>query len=114
MKNIRIPQNIRDGVKLSALALVAGSAFILTGCGPQIWWQERHTPTTDAERKAVAEQEEKILAATPTTLAGHDQDWDDAIKAAHDAACKTQCRVTLWEMADYNATGKWRYADANK
>lgn len=98
-------------MKLSVLLL---PLLLLTGCGPDIWYQERNTPTTDAERRAVAEQAEKILAATPRSLSGHDQDWDDAIRQAHDSACRTQCRTTIWEMDGYHATGRWYYAAEHK
>lgn len=91
-------------------------ALILTGCEPRYGWQERFQPTTDAERRAVAEHAERILAATPRELSGHDQDWDDAIAMAHSQACRAICRPTFWEWKDtpggsWQFTGRWRYAE---
>ena len=99
--------------QLIYVALIAAA-----GCGePQSRWYERHEPTTDAEREAVARHVEAMLSATPKVLSGHDQDWDDAIVAAHREAKETLCRPTLWERR-YNSrfddvgemTGRWRYA----
>ena len=91
---------------------------LLTGCARSPVWVERHIPTTDAERTAVAAMIEKVLAATPLTLSGRDQDWDDAIAEARRTAEETICRPTYWERApaapyDQNwvYTGKWRYGD---
>jgi hypothetical protein len=90
---------------------------LLAGCSPsEPYWIERHVPTTLAERQSVAEMTTKILAATPTSLAGHDQDWDDAIEMAQETAAKTLCEPTYWERAQRDAggywdyTGRWRYA----
>ncbi len=105
----------------STLAL--GLALLLSGCGrngiePAHQWHERFVPTTDAERAAVAAMTEKIMSATPRSLSGHDQDWDDAIKAANDAALTSCCRPTMWEYANpecieygMRPTGHWRYSD---
>jgi hypothetical protein len=94
--------------KLAALFVI-----FLAGCeDDKMYWSERHEPTTDVERQAVAEQVQKIMAATPRTLSGSDQDWDDAIDAATRSAKATCCRTTLWEHVGFgNWTGKWRYAD---
>jgi hypothetical protein len=90
--------------------------LLLWGCGAyDPIWSLRHVPTTDIERERVAEEAQRILSATPQSLAGHDQDWDDAIEAAQNAATKTWCRATLWEYAStfgtWRETGRWRYAD---
>jgi hypothetical protein len=96
-----------------ALAIVLPA---LSGCCKPVW-VERRIPTTDAERKAVAEQVEHILAATPRTLSGHDQDWDDAIRAAQSSAEDTHVRLTYWERVPYGwppnweYSGRWRYAE---
>jgi hypothetical protein len=42
-------------------------------------------------------------------IAGHDQDWDDTIRAAHDEARRLLCRPTLWWRAGGEFTGQWRY-----
>lgn len=92
----------------SALLAVALAAM-LTGCSPV--YHERYIPTTPEERKAVAAEVEHILAATPRTLSGHDQDWDDAIAAAQRAAAQTHVRPTFWEWNCWTQsyTGKWFY-----
>jgi hypothetical protein len=92
------------------------SVLFLTGCADHApcWVVRRGVPTTEAERKAITEHVEKILAATPRALSGHDQDWDDAIKEAHKQARETLCRVTMWEIVYdgvWRDTGRWRYAD---
>lgn len=89
-------------------------AMLLSGCGRS--WVQRKEPTTAEERSAVSEQVAKIMAATPKALAGHDQDWDDAIEAAHRVACIELCRPTFWEwdIAKQQFTGKWRYAEEVK
>lgn len=99
--------------KQAIIGLLA--SVIMCGCGvyePQ--WVLRHEPTTDAERKAVAEHVERILAATPKTLSGNDQDWDDAIRAAHANAKETLCRPTLWEWVPREFTGRWKYVEETK
>lgn len=85
---------------------------MLTGCEPR--WIERYEPTTQAERVAVLAHAEKILAATPHTLSGHDQDWDDAITEAHRQARRVVCVPTYWEIVETNATGRYRYAQEVK
>lgn len=98
--------------KLLCLAIL----IFCSGCAPS--WILKYEPTTDAERKAVAAHVEGILSATPRTLSGHDQDWDDAIMAANRAACQALCRPTLWEyQGDMNGgqyTGRWKYAEELK
>lgn len=91
--------------------MIVTAGFLASGCYPRAYWRESYEPMTDAERKAVAEHAEKILAATPRTLAGDDQDWDDAISEAHNQARRTVCRPVLREYRDYEPTGRWRYAD---
>lgn len=89
-------------------------AMAFAGCSdkPFSQWVVRYEPTTDSERKAVAEQVAKILASTPRSLSGHDQDWDDAIAAATKSAKETLCRPTSWEHLGYgNYSGRWRYVD---
>ena len=105
---------MKTSLRLSGLLMLA---LLFTGCAPRYGWQERIQPTTDAERKAVAEHAERILAATPRELSGHDQDWDDAIAMAHDQARKILCRPTYWEWKEtrfggaFEFTGRWRYAE---
>ena len=54
---------------------------VLSGCGNQ-WFAEQR-PETAEERKAVSDHEAQILSHIPSTLSGHDQDWDDVITTAH-------------------------------
>lgn len=100
--------------------LLIASLLVFSGCAKTLW-VERCVPTTEAERKAITEHVEKILAATPRTLSGHDQDWDDAISEAHRQARQTVCPLTYWEYkangfpeggGEY--TGRWRVAQATK
>lgn len=99
-----------------AVAFALLSMAVLAGCSRSPVWVERHVPTSDAEREAVAAMVEKVLAATPATLSGHDQDWDDAIAEAKRTAQETRCRPTYWERApvapyseNWDYTGRWRY-----
>lgn len=101
--------------RLFLLLLVAA----ITGCGPpnEPVWVERCVPTTDQERKLIAEHAEKILSPPPANVQG-DPDWDDVVYAAHDEARKLYCRPTLWERwngggwdANWRDTGRWKYVD---
>ena len=97
------------------ICVIFALCFVWCGCTEQVYWSVRNEPTTEAERVAVAEQVKKIMAATPRTMSGHDQDWDDAIAAATRSAKETLCRPTLWEHLSYQRwTGKWRYLDDGK
>jgi hypothetical protein len=88
-------------------------ALLLTSCDePKTYWSIRYEPTTDAERQAVAEQVRQIMAATPSTLSGFEQDWDKAIEAATKSAKETLCRPTLWEHPGFgNWTGRWKHLE---
>jgi hypothetical protein len=88
--------------------------FLMVSCTS---WQERYIPTTDKERIAVAELQQRILeqASSVTSLAGHDQDWDDVISSAYHVSVVTICRPTYWEYRAFGNsgyTGRWRYADS--
>ncbi len=103
---------------MKTIQIIVAIAVIvtLTSCDDSKtqYWAERQVPTTDEERRAVAEQVAKILAATPRTLSGDDQDWDDAIEAATKSARESLCRPTLWEHKGYGLwTGKWKYIEEN-
>jgi hypothetical protein len=87
---------------LAALLCVA-----ILACKPDPYWRLRTVPTTEAERVKVAELETQILRSTPATLAGHDQDWDDAILAAHQTAVETVCAPTLWEYQPGHGRQEW-------
>lgn len=98
------------------MAMVA----LLTGCGSTSWI-EQATPTTDAERTAVAQHVEAVLK-TPWVMSGDDQDWEDVVNATYAQARLSLCRKTFWEyrvagMFSSEAsgyTGQYRYADEAK
>lgn len=95
---------------------------LLCGCGGHYEWIEHRQPMTDEERCATAAHELAIIAHTPTTLSGNDQDWDDAIKAAHDVAQKTWCKPRLFEWyacgvidpRSSGYTGRWKEVEQVK
>ena len=95
---------------MKRLLLIAG-LMAVCGCGKQTYWDMKHVPTTDSERAKVAEETERILAATPRNLSGHDQDWDDAIQEAKETAMETWCKPTLWKRFDYTYTGQYIVID---
>jgi hypothetical protein len=88
--------------------------LLCSGCGRQ--WVEHREPMNDDERTKIAAYVEKVMESTPKSLAGHDQDWDDAIKAAHYTATQIYCRPTFWEWDGWsqNYTGRWRYMEEPK
>jgi len=91
----------------SKILLFLFVVFILAACSVE---HMLYVPTTPEERAQVAVMEAQLLRNIPGVLSGHDQDWDDAIRAAHDIACKTICEPTLWEYNGFKGhyTGKWR------
>lgn len=107
-----------EAAAAAKMLIMLGIICLLSGCARKPIWNERHIPTTDTERAAVQQMVENILSATPSTLAGRDQDWDDAISEAHRSATESICRPTYWERlpiapfaAEYEFTGRWRYAE---
>lgn len=79
----------------------------------QKYWHVRYEPTTPEEQMAVAEQVKAIMAATPTTLSGDTQNWQQAIEAATKSAKESLCKPTLWESYVFGRwTGKWKHLDA--
>ena len=92
-------------MKKCLIIVVACMALASCSC-----WQERWLPETPEERKAVAELEAKLIGQVPGTISGHDQDWDDVIVRAHQVACKTVCRMRLYEMNGFTGeyTGRVR------
>lgn len=103
-------------IKLLAACVLGG--LLLTGCKPSTRWCEMRECVTTDERVAVSDLESRLLNRVPLVLAGHDQDWDDAIKAAHKAAMETCVPLRLFErsypgtfMEDWSDgtwTGRWR------
>lgn len=96
---------------LVAAAFVAPLAWMVYDTETAVTWSIYRVPTTDKERTAVAEMVQRIMSATPRTLSGHDQDWDDAIKAATKSATETLCRPTMWESRGGVRTGRWKYVE---
>lgn len=94
--------------------MVLVGVLLCAGCKDSYLWREGREPMTEAEHKAVAEMTERILAATPRSLSGHDQDWDDAIVAAQRAARESVCKLRLFEYLEspgrptYERTGRWK------
>lgn len=98
-----------DVVSWMAMAVMAvGLLWLLWGIANAQTWRIHHEPMTAEERAAVAAMTERILSATPRQLAGHDQDWDDAVRAAHRAACETHCAPRLFEYRGPRRTGQWK------
>lgn len=103
-------------------AVLLISFLLLAGCGRPARWEERIIPVTDQDRSNVAAEVKQILSATPQSLAGHDQDWDDAIEAAYRVSVHIWCRPTKWEVAPastswhsrYDYTGRWKYIDSKE
>jgi hypothetical protein len=93
---------------VSWLAMTAMAVCLLWGIAYAQTWRIHHEPLTAEERAAVAAMTERILSATPRQLAGHDQDWDDAVRAAHRAACETHCAPRLFEYRGQRRTGHWK------
>lgn len=83
-------------MKLVILLVLAAA---LCGCSDTVIWRERQIPVTAEEREAIATLEKEILANASQLKAvgGDDQDWEDVIIEAHNAATKTACPVRLWE-----------------
>jgi len=81
-------------------------SFLLIGCESK-WWP-RNLPETDAERKCVEKVQNELIGKTPRSIAGHDQDWDDAIKAAHEVANQTCCKTRLYECESGSWTGRFK------
>lgn len=79
-------------ITITAIILLCS---VLSGCSSQ-WFAEQRPETTE-EREAVAKHELEILSHIPSTLSGHDQDWDDAMATAHKIAVQTHCKHRLYE-----------------
>jgi len=94
----------RTAIFVGSMALLS---FLLIGCESN--WYIRNLPETDSERKCVERVQLKLISNTPKSLAGHDQDWDDAINAAHRVAVDTCCKPRLYEFASGGImTGKFK------
>jgi formate dehydrogenase assembly factor FdhD len=80
--------------------------LFLAGCGT--YNVTEHIPQTQEERDCVIKVEQELMSRVPKTLSGHDQDWDDAIKAAHNAALNTCVQPVLVEYKSFGnePTGK--------
>jgi len=94
------------------------SIFISCSGETEYWWQmdTSYDVMTPDEQINVLHAQNDILKATPSTLSGHDQDWDDAIMAAHLVACETMVRRKELEFKrkkgfaePYEKSGRWRF-----
>lgn len=104
-------------VLLIVLAIFGPIAFMAHyGKGDTQWVVEKR-PETPEEREAVAREEKSILAHAPHSLSGHDQDWDDAIRAVHYMEVSTACKSRLYEKINRGGNN-WVYTgrvkDLNK
>ena len=76
-------------------------------------------PLSLEQQRLIADHVQKILAATPRSLAGDDQDWDDAIEQAHREARSLYSPLVQFEYhrdggfflttGSFTQTGRWRY-----
>ena len=97
--------------------------LLFVGCmDKRICWISQTKPVTEQERKAVADEEAKILASVLGTRAlslnGHDQEYYKLVSAAHDSAIESCCVPRLFEyeipagfLMDYGCghyTGNWK------
>lgn len=89
--------------------IAIASLIALSSCSERTE-RERFIPTTEAERKAVAEHVEKVIQL-PKSLSGDDQDLEDVINAAYEQAHKTLCRPSYWETNEGRYSGHWHYGD---
>ena len=79
------------------------------GCADE--WVPQKKVETPEERKCVISHETEILSHCPKSLNGHDQDWDDAIEAAHKIAIDACCQTRTYEFKkgfDGGYTGRMR------
>ncbi len=72
--------------RLVGIVLVA----LLSGCS-ETRWIDTCEVTSIEQRQEIAKHVQAILRATPATLSGNDQDWDDAIRQAHSSATQLYC-----------------------
>ena len=92
----------------AAIVVLAG----LCGCTQ---WVADYRPETPEEQQAVADLTLKLVGEVPQTLSGHDQDWDDVIKAAHAVATKTACKRRYYELHWWDGyTGRMSVNPAEK
>lgn len=83
--------------------------LVLCGCKEQPnAWVVRHVPTTQEERKVVAEMVVKLCEVSNPKS---DEEPEDMIAQAETTACRVLCRPTMWEWGEYRETGKWRYVE---
>lgn len=105
-------------MKTSVITLLLAAVLLFAGCSNKIRWIEERELVNDSARQAAAQHAEKILGATPTTLSGHDQDWDDAIAEAEKQARNLFARRMLrewevrWDGFPVRPTGRVQYLDA--
>lgn len=74
-------------------------SFLFTSCGIiENEWRVYHEPANDAERAAASEHVQKVMQYFPKSAGGNDQDYDDALRVAHDEARHLFCTPVLVEI----------------
>ena len=120
MTEARIEGKTREGgfFRCNALLGCTAAALLLTGCArtETTWVTKYGECLSEAHRDKAAAIAKTFLAATPSTIAGDDQDWEDAVIAAAAQGRYTACPPTLWEYrhgwmhSDGSYTGNVKYA----
>jgi hypothetical protein len=78
--------------------IICFALLFVVGCGDGISWIPDSRIETEEERKCVEKIQTELLKHIPTTLSGHDQDWDDVISTTDRVAVNTCCKVRLYEF----------------
>lgn len=100
--------------------MIVMSLLVLASCSDpdrdmsgQVTWKVETMVVSDAQVDMLRAHIEVLLAHPPATLAGHDQDWDKAIKASYEQTRETLVRPVLVEYVSDKSgwphpTGRWR------
>ena len=91
--------------KWAKLFLAIIALLTLNACDKTL--RKEHYPINDAERKALAEFELKAIEnLRVASLSGHDQDWDDTVRAIHYAGLEACCSTVFVEYENHGPTGR--------
>lgn len=91
------------------LILILAASFLLCGCDNSPTpnqWRVDNIVVTDAERESIAKMQVEILVNVPQTVSGSDQDWEDVVIEASEAAHRACAVNRLWEY-EYRGGGNW-------
>jgi hypothetical protein len=74
---------------------------------------------SDSQVEMLKKHVEVLLSHPPSTLSGHDQDWDKAIKASYEETRNTLIKPVMVEYATdsrgwFKATGRWKQIEEMK